>query len=196
MGAIENKKLRFDSAKFEFTDSRIRVVEIYPSRLFPLYELCRQFSFGINADCLHLNGHISSMAQIVDALGQVLSAVEHLILDYDEDSWFSDGDYEVEIDHTWLYKLFIPFSNVKNLRVNYRIVEEFSRYLRMDDGVLPLELLPRLQELTYSGICFSNSDDAFTSFTDARQNAGHPISLVRIPSPSPSSEWPAAYDES
>ena len=129
MGAIENKKLRFDSAKFEFTDSRIRVVEIYPSRLFPLYELCRQFSFGINADCLHLNGHISSMAQIVDALGQVLSAVEHLILDYDEDSWFSDGDYEVEIDHTWLYKLFIPFSNVKNLRVNYRIVEEFSRYL-------------------------------------------------------------------
>ena len=135
------------------------------------------------------------MAQIVDALDQVISVVEHLILDYDEDSWFSYGDYGVEIDHTWLPKFFRPFSNVKYLRVNRRIVEQFSHYLRLDDGELPLELLPRLQELTYSGIHFSNSDDTFTSFIDARQNAGHPISLVRSPSPSSSPDWVAEDDE-
>jgi hypothetical protein len=77
-----------------------------------------------------------------------------------------------------------PFSNVKNLRVNHGLVEEFSRYLRLDDGELPPGLLPELQELTFSRS--SNAGDAFTSFIDARRNAGHPVSLVRrSPSPSP-----------
>ena len=39
-----------------------------------------------------------------------------------------------------------------------------------------------LQELTYSGS--RNTGDGFTSFIDARQDAGHPVTLVRR-SPSP-----------
>jgi hypothetical protein len=45
----------------------------------------------------------------------------------------------------------------------------------LEDGELPLELLPELQELTHSGS--GNTGDAFTSFIDARQNAGRPVTL-------------------
>ena len=40
-----------------------------------------------------------------------------------------------------------------------------------------MELLPELQELK----CYGEGDigDAFTSFIDARQNAGRPVALVR-----------------
>ncbi|KAF8496776.1 hypothetical protein F5888DRAFT_1634805 [Russula emetica] len=115
------------------------------------------------------------MAQIIDALGLVFSAVDHLILDYEED-----------VDRTEWHKLLGPFSNVKNLRVNnHGLVEEFSRYLRLNDGELPPKLLPELQELTYSRSI--DAGDAFTSFIDARRNAGHPVSLIRrSSSPSPS----------
>jgi hypothetical protein len=75
------------------------------------------------------------------------------------------------------------FSNVKTLRVNDRFVEGLSRCLRLEDGEPPLDFLPELQELTYSG-----SDDAFTSFIDARQRSGRPVTLVRrVPSPEPGS---------
>ena len=43
-----------------------------------------------------------------------------------------------------------------------------------EDGELPLELLPELQELTYSG-----TGGAFNSFIETRQNADRPITLVR-----------------
>ena len=52
-----------------------------------------------------------------------------------------------------------------------------SRCLGLEDGELSLELLPELQELTYSGS--GDTGDAFTPFIDARQNAGRPVTLVR-----------------
>jgi hypothetical protein len=179
MNTRENKKLRFDSAKFEFSIERDRV-ETY-------LDENRWCSFSMGVNVLHLNGHVSSLAQIVDAPGQVFSAMEHVILDHKEDSRSSEEDLEVEVDRTEWHKLLRPFSNVKYLRVNHGLVEEFSRYLRLDDGELAPELLPELRELTYSGS--SNDGDAFTSFIDARRNAGHPVSLVRRslspPSPPP-----------
>ena len=58
-------------------------------------------------------------------------------------------DFEVEIDRTELHRLLRPLVNVKNLRINHRLVKEFSHYLQLDDEELPPELLPELQELTY-----------------------------------------------
>ena len=46
--------------------------------------------------------------------------------------------------------------------------------LEDEDGELPLELLPELQELTYFG-----TGGAFNSFIETRQNADRPITLVR-----------------
>ena len=75
----------------------------------------------------------------------------------------------------------MSFNNVKTLRVNGGLVKEFSRCLRLDDGEDPLELLPKLQELTYWDPIWRGAyaRDAFTSFVDARQNAGLPVTLMR-----------------
>ena len=70
------------------------------------------------------------------------------------------------------------FRSMKTLRFDDGLVEGLSRCLRLDDGELPLELLPELQELRYSG----NGDigDAFTPFIHAFQNAGRTVNLVRL----------------
>jgi hypothetical protein len=87
------------------------------------------------------------------------------------------------------HKFLRSFNNVKILRVNDGLVQELSRCLRSDDGEFPLGLLPKLQELAYSGS--SNAGDAFIPFIDARRDTGRPITLVRR-SPSPSrSESPS-----
>jgi hypothetical protein len=180
MNTTENKRLWFDSAKFVFSGDGVRLVT-YP------HEENRRCSLSISVDCWKIHGHNSPIVQIVDALGQVFSAVENLILDYMEDSRSSEELFGPEVGPTEWRNLFRPFSNVKNFRVNDGLVEGFSCYLRSDDhGGLPLELLSELQELTYSGC--SNPVDAFTSFIDAHQNAGHRVSfkLVRLsPNTSP-----------
>ena len=67
---------------------------------------------------------------------------------------------------------------MKTLVVGHGLVEELSCCLRLEDGELPLELLPKLQELTYVG-SRDDASDAYTSFVDAHQNAGSPVTLVR-----------------
>jgi hypothetical protein len=179
MNTTENKRLRFDSAKFEFSDDGVRLVT-YP------HEDNKWCSFSISVDCWDFTGDTSHITQIVDALGQVFSAVKHLILVYVEPHWSPEKHFGYGLDRTEWHKILRLFSNVKNLRVNQGLVEEFSRYLRLDDGVLPPEILPELQGLTYFGN--SNPGDAFTSFIDARQNAGRPVSFKlvhRTPNPSP-----------
>ena len=165
MNPTENKRRRFDIAVFEFYDDVVHV---------ETEEGC--YFFRMIGNRLRLNGHISFMAQIVDALSQIFSAVEHLILEHEEDSPSYEEDFEVEVDRTEWHKLLRPFSNVKKLRINHGLVEEFSRFLLLYDGELPPGLLPKLQQLKYSRS--SNADDGFTSFVNARQNAGHPVSLV------------------
>ena len=66
---------------------------------------------------------------------------------------------------------------VKALRIGNGLVEEVSRCLRLEDGELPLEVLPEMQDLTYTGS--GNPGDAFTSFTDFRQAAGRPVTLIQ-----------------
>jgi hypothetical protein len=78
---------------------------------------------------------------------------------------------------------------VKTLYVENELVEGLSHCLQLEDGELPLELLPELQELTYPRS--RDTRAAFTAFVDARQNAGRPVTLVRDgPSPSPLSYAP------
>jgi hypothetical protein len=115
------------------------------------------------------------MAQISDSLSQLFSAVEHLAFEHKMHSQSSEEHNEV--DRTEWRKLLRSFGNVKTLRIDDGLVEQLSRCLRLDDRELPLELLPELHELTYSGS--GKSGDAFTSFINARQNAGRPVTLVR-----------------
>ena len=163
MGRIET--IRFNRARFNFQSEKVYAA-VNPAIDMP------EDAFSIIVDCCHLDWQVSSVAQIFNPLGKIFSAVEHLTLVHEVHGRTSEEHNEV--DRNEWRKLLTSFSNVKTVRVHHRLVKELSRCLRLDDGENPLEFLPELQELTYSG-----SDDAFTSFIDARQNAGRPVTLIK-----------------
>jgi hypothetical protein len=170
--------LRFENAGIMFKDKEIYVG--MSSREAGVNH------FFVRVDCCHLDWQLSSVAQISKALSQAFSAVEYLSLEHDVHSQSSEEHNEV--DRIQWRNVLRSFSNVKTLRVEDGLVEELSHCLQLEDGELPLELLPELQELTYFGS--RDTGDAFTSFINARRNAGRPLTLVRdssspIPSPSP-----------
>src|SRR6202012_5551060 len=115
-------------------------------------------SLSVVVSCWHLDWQGSSVAQIFNSVSQILSTVEHLTLVHEVQSLSSEEHDEV--DRTEWRKLLRPFSNVKTLRVDDGLVKELSRCLKLDDGELPLELLPELQEITHSGS--GDTGDAFT----------------------------------
>ena len=174
MNTAEN--LRFDNALILFKGKEIYVLMFLGE--------ANTYAFGIRIECWPLDWQVSSMVQISNALSQVFSMVEHITLGRDShDS--QPSEEQNDVDRIEWRKLLGSFSNVKTLRIGNELVEELSRCLRLEDGELPLGLLPELQELRY----FEGPDngDAFTSFIDARQIAGRPVTLVReSPSPSPS----------
>ena len=112
------------------------------------------------------------MVQIFNVLAQIFSAVERLTLGHEVHSQSSEEHNEV--DRAEWRKLLRSFTNVKTLHIEGGLVGKLSRCLLLEDGEHPLEVLPELQELTYSG---SGNNNAFTSFTDARRNAGRPVAL-------------------
>ena len=177
--------LKFDSVNIMFEDERIHLTGTFRE--------ADTHIFSARVDCWLLDQQVSSGAQICNALSQVLSAVDHLKLDYEIHSLSSEEHNDVRRIE-WR-NLLRSFSNVKTLHVEGGLVEEISRCLRLEDGELPLELLPELRQLRYPGI--GDAGDPFTSFIDARQNADRPVTLVRdslrsFPSPSPSSFEPPA----
>lgn len=164
MNTTEN--LKFDSAELEFFDERV-LVKMYPRE-------SETSAFSTRVYCWHLDWQVSSVAQIINGLSEMFSAVEHLTLEYEEHSQSSEAHNDV--DRTEWREVLGSFRNVKTLHVDDGLVNGFSRCLRLDDGEHTLELLPELQDLTYSG--GNNAGDAFASFIDARQNAGYPVTLI------------------
>ena len=141
MDATEN--FRFDKAVITFKDKSIDVWAFFPDAADP-------YPFGVTVDCWHLDWQVSSTAQISNALSQVFSAVEYLALEHEVHNQSSEEHNDV--DRIEWRNLLRSFSNVKTLRVENGLVEEISRCLRLEDGELPLELLPELQEFTYLGV--------------------------------------------
>ena len=112
---------------------------------------------------------------IFNAPGQIFFTVEHLTLLHKVHN--QSYEEQNEIDCTEWRKLLRSFNNVKTLCVHRGLVKKLSHCLRLEDGEHPLNLLPEMQKLTYSGS--SNTNDVFTSFVDARQNAGRPVILMK-----------------
>jgi hypothetical protein len=168
----------FETVRIMFRDK-----EIYVGMISRGAEVETSF---VRVDCWHLDWQVSSVEQISNALSQAFSAVGHLNLEHEVHSQSSEEHNEV--DRIEWRNLLRSFNNVKTLGFEDGLVKELSCCLRLEDGELPLELLPELQELTYFGS--RDAGNAFTSFIDARQNSGRPVTLVRHgrhgPSPSPS----------
>jgi hypothetical protein len=122
--------------------------------------------------CIHLDQQVASAVQILDTLSPVLSVVEQLTLGHIEHN--QSSEWHNDVDPTQWRELLRPFSNVKVLRVENEPVG-LSRSLHLEDGEMPLELLPNLEELSHSG---GDVDGAFISFINERQAAGHPVRLI------------------
>ena len=165
------ENLRFTRARFLFSDEEVDV-EAYTHE----EATGKSYILSIEAECCHLDRQVSSAAQIFNALSQKFLAVEHLTFEHSVHRLSSEEHNEV--DRIEWHKLLGSFSNVKTLRIADELVGEFSRCLRLDDGDFPLDLLPKLEELTFSGS--GAVDDAFTQFIDSRKNAGCPVTLTRL----------------
>ena len=132
-------------------------------------------SFIMEIKCRHLDWQVSSVVQILTALQPVLSAVEQLTLSHVEHS--QSPEWHNEIDPTQWRGILRPFSNLTTLHVQNSLASRLSRSLQVDDGEPPVELLPNLKELGYSG---DDARDAFIPFIDERQVAGHPVNLTKV----------------
>jgi hypothetical protein len=165
MNTTEN--LRFENAGIMFKDKEIYVGMC--SREAKIYD----FIVKVDLRCHH-DWQVSSVVQLSNALSPAFSAVERLTLRHKVHGQSSEEHSEV--DRIQWRNILRSFSNVKKLRVEDGLVEEISRCLQPEDGELPLELLPELQKLTYFGS--RDTGDAFSSFADARRNAGRPVMLL------------------
>ena len=167
MNTCDNVK--FGSARLTFHQEGASV-RVYP------HERARMYAFNLEIRGRYIKRQISSMAQILNALRTVLSAVEYLTLDYD---WGSiPRAWPPEADRSQWRELLRPFGNVKMLLVCVDLVAQLSASLQPDHGESPMELLPNLKELKSFGNYIVG--DAFTQFINARQNAGHPVTTRQV----------------
>jgi hypothetical protein len=124
-------------------------------------------------------GHnVLNVAHILNTLSPLFSSVVDLTLDYKD--YCSSLQFQNEGEPTDWRVLLRSFNNVKTLFVanSVTVVENLCRSLQLGDGESPDDLLPELKELAYSPR--SNNADAFSGFIDARQNAGHPVTLIHL----------------
>jgi hypothetical protein len=177
MDTTEN--LRFDSVDLDVSNKLVR--------LRTNFHGTNVSCFSISVDSWLLDWQVSSVAQLSNALSQVFSVAEYLTIRHEVHDRSSEEHNDV--DRIEWRELLSSFSNVKTLVVqcSSRLVEELSRCLRLEDGVLPLEFLPELQKITYSGI-----GGASASFIDARQNTGYPVTSVH-PTPNPGNRRPYTF---
>jgi hypothetical protein len=161
--------LRFKDARFSISFNSFSM-KVYP------HEASGSPIFKIFVACDIHYGQIPSMVQVFCTLSPVLSAVEHLTLDHERFESLS-WDLLAGMDRILWCTLLGSFSKVKTIHVEKNLVHKLSHSLQLDDGEeSPIALLPELTELSYSA---SYIGDAFTSFISARQDAGHPVTLVR-----------------
>jgi hypothetical protein len=117
--------------------------------------------------CRPPSRQITSAMQILHTLTPILSVVEQLML--------TDLQRFNEINRTQWRELLRLFNNVKVLHLTRDAVWGVSCSLCSENGGLPLELLPDLEELTYLG---NDIGDAFVPFINERQAVGHPVRLI------------------
>lgn len=138
----------------------------------------RESSLCVNINCKRLDWQVDSAAEVCNALGNVLSAVEELRLDLNED-WMPSDCVKTR-DKTLWHELLRPFAGVKKLHVGSSLTLELSRALESVAGVV--ELLPELQELK-AQVQIDHAKNAFSKFVETRESVGRPVHLSAPPIP-------------
>ena len=136
-------------------------------------------TLSIGLGSRHLDCQVARTVQVIQMLRAEFSVVEHLTLGYDRYSM--SPEWNNEAGRKQWRELLSTFDNAKTLRIEYGLTGQLSRSLEPDEGESPMDLLPKLQELSYSA--YQPSDDAFSRFIDSRQNAGRLVTVTHRPSP-------------
>ena len=178
--------LTFRRARIAFDEEGVSI-RVYPHQGAKLYTLY------VEVGCKPIDWQVASAAHIFNTLRTAFLTVDHLTLEYNGS--FIPLEWGHEVDRRPWRELLRSFSNVKILRVGVGddFVRQLSRSLQLEDGELPLELLPEMEELSYSAI--DDDDTAFTAFIDARQNSGRPVTLIRRGSSPTDSSFSALLSE-
>jgi hypothetical protein len=132
--------------------------------------------------CSHLNQQVASAVRALGTLSPLLSVVEQLNLTYTIWDMEADGAAVLlhGIDRIQWRELLRSFSGVKTLHVKKELIGGVSQSLRSKDGEQPLELLPNLKHIGYSG-CLDSHVHLFMPFINERQAAGHPVNVSLVP---------------
>jgi F-box-like len=166
-----SENLTFSAVQVTF-DERIVSLDAVPWKDSP-------FKSSLGIKCRHLDWQVASAAQLFGTLSPVLSAVEQVTFRYGGHTYSSE--WHNNVDRRQWRELLRPFPNAKAIHVQDDLISEIIRSLQSDDGEPPLELIPNLEEVGISGE--SDARNAFTTFLNERQVAGHPVSL-RLVDPS------------
>jgi hypothetical protein len=125
--------------------------------------------------CRPLHWQISSQVavQFFGTFSPVLSVVEKVTFCYQ--GYHRSSQWYNNVDRSQWRQFLRPFTNVKTIHVKGDLVGKVFRSL---DGEPPLELLPNLEEVKYSGGL--DAPDALYAFVDARRVTGHPVDLRMV----------------
>ena len=131
--------------------------------------------FCVRIKCREFDKQVICAAHICNSLMPALSGVKVLTLDIDGQRNPTKRRNNVVEVGTW-HKLLRPFFEATELRICHALSLELSLALQSDNAGLDPILLPNLQELIPQ-LEEEHANNAFGSFVNARQIAGHPVSV-------------------
>ncbi len=166
MSDAEN--LRLNNCKLTFNMEYL-LMTVYP------HKEARMFTLEMDLGGKHLDWQVACAAQVFHMLRARISMLEHLTLQYRRHS--ISPEWNNEADRTQWRELLGSFDNLKTLHVDRALVRQLSGSLQPSEGESPTELLPELQELSYSRK--RSLRNAFKPFVDARRKAGRPMTVIR-----------------
>ena len=162
------RNIQIKTATLYFNEDHLRVVA-YP------YMGARLFNLHMELGGRPLDWQIVSAGQVFHALSSVFSVVEDLTLSYHRH--YMTSEWNIEADRIHWREVLGSFEKVKSLSVADELVEQLSGALQVGEEESQIELLPELQELSYSARLGGASRNAFTQFIEARQKAGRPVTV-------------------
>jgi hypothetical protein len=161
-----SENLRFGSVKVAFDANSVSLDAGTPR--FPRLEL--------QILCGYLDRQVASAVDIFGALSPVLSVAEKVTLT--DASINRSLALRDDVERRQWRELLRPFTNVKTIHVQRNLVGKIFNSLLPAEGESPVEPLPNLEEVRYSGGL--DSRDAVSAFVDARRAAGHLVSLRMV----------------
>jgi hypothetical protein len=161
------ENLRFTAVQVAFSELAVYLYAVH----------LKDTPLWLEIKCRHLDWQVASAAQFCGTLSPILSVVEQVTFVYKEHK--QSSEWHNDVDRRQWRELLRPFTNAKTIHVqDDDLVDKSFRSLPSDDGEPPLEILPNLEEVGYSG--GTDAQDVLTAFVHERQAAGRPVNMVNL----------------